>query len=324
MIIKLFKGALPSKLILVIFISIIGWLPFLVWGSPPEQSFTIEIIAQFVSWISQQWSYSVHFIIFTLASLLSVYIVQFNFKYILIDQRTYIPAIISVLLAVFLTNSTHAISILFLSIIWLACFDILFSQAGMKISVKAMFNTGLIIAVCSLFMWQSVFLIPIIWILSFIINSFNIRGVLSIVVGFATICLLFFYILFYYEITSEFNAALIDLLKWKKTFIELSLRNYIPLMLSMTLIISGLLATLFSLNNKKIITRKYYSAFFLSILVISLGSFAIPQIPLEYLFITTIPLTFITSNYLLQSKLKWVPNILFLFFFLGIALFWII
>ncbi|MDD2563711.1 MAG: hypothetical protein PHU27_05800 [Salinivirgaceae bacterium] len=324
MLIRLFKGVLPSKLFLAVLISIVGWLPFFIWETPAEQKFTMEFISNFFVWANLQWCYVTHVTIFLLASVLSIYLVQFNFKYIVIDERTYLPASILILLSIFISKTPNAINILVLSIIWLMCYDILYAQAGFKISVKSMFNAGLLLAIGSLFIWQSIFLIPLIWALSFISNNFNIRGVLSIIVGFFTFWLLLFYGMFYFDIFNEFTENILAQIAWKKQYIGFSILEQIPLLLASVLILIGFLATLIGLSNKKIITRKYYSTFYLSVLLITILTVSIPQIPLEYFFLTTIPLTFVAANYLLQTRLKWIPNIIFALFFMGIALFWIL
>ena len=59
-----------------------------------------------------------------------------------------------------------------------------------------MFKIGLLIALGTLFHWFAVILIPLVWILSFVTNGLNIRGLLISLVGFITFWILFGYGLF--------------------------------------------------------------------------------------------------------------------------------
>jgi hypothetical protein len=323
MILRLFKGVLPSKLFLVLLLAILGWAPLFIWDVAVMQNFTLPYFADYFVWVNNLWPWSVATTMLVLTSLQAIYIIQINFKYILIDQRTYMPALIFGLMSVFLVNSPNAIAVLVANLVLLACFDILFANSGLRISVKAMFNIGLLLAFSSMFLWQSVFLIPLLWVLSFVVNQFNIRGLLASAIGFFSIWLLYFYGLYLFSDVAPFVLRLTDLYNEVKVLAELQFTTYIPVLTSSLLLLFGFLVSIFSLGNKKIITRKYYFTLSLSVTFIIVAVILLNRIPIEYLYLMVAPLSFMASGYLLQSKIKWIPDIVLLVFFAGVALFWV-
>ncbi len=323
MIIRLFKGVLPSKLFLILFLAILGWAPLFIWNTAVNQDFTLPYFVNYFIWVNTLWPWSVATTMLVLTSLQAIYIIQINFKYILIDQRTYLPALIFGLMSLFLVTSPNAIALLMTNLVALACFDILFANSGLKISVKAMFNMGLLLALGSMFLWQAAFLIPLFWVLTFVVYQFNIRGLLASVVGFFTIWLLFFYGLYLFSEIDPFVGRVTVLYHNVKFLTDLRFNSLLPVLTSSVLLFLGFLVSLFSLGNKKIITRKFYFSLFLLVTAITVATLLVPRIPFEFLYVVVAPLSFMASGYLLQSRVKWIPDLVLLIFFAGIALFWI-
>lgn len=323
MILQLFKGVLPSKLFLILLLGVLGWAPLFMWDVTAEQEFTLIFFTDYFVWVNNLWPYSVSMTMLVLVTLQAIYIIQINFKYILLDQRTYLPALIFGLMSIFIVSSPNAIALLTASLVWLACLDILYANSGLKISVKAMFNIGLLLAFGSMFLWQVAFLIPLFWILSFVLNTVNVRGLLAIIVGFVSIWLIYLYGLFLISGMQPFVEEIAFYKSSVKNLGDNTLLSVIPLATSSLLLLFGFLVSLFSLGNKKIITRKYYFTLSLSIVLVILVTLLLKMLPFVYLYFALVPLTFMASGYLLQTRNKWIHDIVFLIFLTGIVLFWV-
>jgi hypothetical protein len=226
-------------------------------------------------------------------------------------------------MSIFIINSPNAIATLTASLVWLACIDILYANSGLRVSVTAMFNIGLLLAFGSMFLWQVVFFIPLFWVLSFVVNQFNIRGLLATIAGFVTIWLIYIYGLFLFFEIQPFIEHITTLFHSVKEMADAKLMGMIPVATSSLLLLFGFLVSLFSLGNKKIITRKYYFTLSLSIVLIVLATLLLKKLPFVYLYFALVPLTFMASGYLLQSRWKWVTDIVFVVFLSGVVLFWI-
>ncbi len=321
MIIRLFKGVLPSNLLLTIFIAIICWAPVFFVETTVAQEFTLQSLTDAFAWLNAKWEYSTIVVILVLIVVQAMYIIQVNHKHILIEKRSYLPALISTLLYLFFIKSPVIVALLLSNLLWLICIDILFSNSNYVIGIKAMFKIGLLIALGTLFHWFAVILIPLVWILSFVTNGLNIRGLLISLVGFITFWILFGYGLFLFGDIELFFSELLEKMKIIEVPLSVSM-EYLPHLVASILTVMGFFATLFTLRSRKIIARKFFTTFFITIIYFIIIVIASIHASTDFLIFIIIPLTYTTSEYLLQSRSKWIPSIAFLTFIAGIALFW--
>lgn len=323
MIIRLFKGILPSKLFLIALVAILCWSPIYFFELPNTQTFIIQQFSNIFVELYNILPRSTAAITMLLVVIQSVYITQINHKHILIEQRSYLPALIFTLLTLLFIKSPILISLLLINLVWLTCLDLLYSSAGPRISIKAMFNIGLLVAAGTMFHWLSILLLPVIWILSSITNRFSIRGLVVATIGFVTLSLLMIYTQF---LVGDPNTIITNFqFQITQTNITLTpkISDMLPHALTSLLLITSCIKVFFSLRSKKVITRKYYYTLFITI-ILALPTILIEKVPIDFLYLTIVPLTFISSEYLLQSKSRWKPSILLMSMLTAVLIFWIV
>lgn len=321
MLVDFLKGISLSKLMSVILIGLICWVPF--FFSPINISFdyAIPLIRDFLPDYLNSHAYYGNIMVIMLVGIQSLYIIRLNYKYILLNQRTYLPALISTLLSIFFSINQNIIGILTINLFWMFCIDILFNQTGTKLNLKSYFKIGILLAISSFFFWPAAILIPIVWFISFSINSQNLRGLFSVLIGFFVIWLFYFYISYFIDDTTSITAFFSGLINHRD--INETNINLVVFICPLLFILMGLISTLSSLRKQKIIIRKYYLSFLLFFLIIPIVSIWLYFIPFIFIYLIIVPASFFGTHYLLYSKNKWIKNIVFLIFLGGIAIFWI-
>ena len=318
MLIKFIKDVLPSKIVLIFISGFIFWLPFGFQNITISFDYSAPFIKSLFSEIDPMILYYSGLLIVFLQA---VYAVRLNYKFILLNQRTYIIFLVFVLLSFFAVIDPNFICIYIAHLLWMPCIDLIFSQAENKINLKYFFNTGLLLGIGALFFYPVVIMIIFAWIMSFILNTSNIRSLLASVVGFSIIWLFYFYISVLTKNTELFydffrNISFSNTLTLPSNPVEITVYLYIILFS-----IIGIIWTLSSFGKQKIINRKYYASFlfFISLPVIAIAFYQF--IPLIMCYFLILPLTFCTTNYLLSSKSKWVKEIIFILFLVSMVVF---
>ena len=229
----------------------------------------------------------------------------------LISKRSYLPALIFILL------SSSINEIKYFQPVIMANFFIIFSLIQIFDTYKIekvfsnFFNSGFLISVASLFYFNSIYFIVIVWIGLLIIRDFNFREWIITFIGIITPYFIAFAIYFVFD---DINIFLINIQKnlaFEKTMIQynqydIAFFSYVVLI---TVISIFYLITIF--NTQKISTRHYYLTFIFFICLIIVLFVLSPSASAELIYTISIPLTFILSNYLLNSTSLLFTEIIF-------------
>ena len=237
---------------------------------------------------------------------------QVNNRYNFIRIRTILPAPLFVIIISGFTKM-HTLHPVYFAAIFLVLAIYRFFSAFDKVKpYSAAFDTGFLLGLASLFYFNISILFPAFFIgIGILSREYQWRQYVLILLGFLLPIL---FALGYGVFTDNF----LELLKTFERNIltpnnhfksNIALNVFMGYLAILTII--GSIKIIQQYDRKKVSTRKYFSVFFL-IFVFSLVSFFfIPATSQEMLVITTIPLTFLISNFFVFLKSLFCGELLF-------------
>ena len=253
-------------------------------------------------------------IIFTLSlvSLMAFIMVNLNTKLVFINERTFLPALIYILLSGFFPQ---------LQLLNPAIFGAIFLMLAIRRIMEAyrvpgtafnFFDSGILIGIGSLFYANLIWFGLLIFIGIALLRTVDIKEIVISLIGLITPLIMTFGI--YYLLGKDLKNLLIlfeyNLFNKPATFVFTGLTI-------VSISIAGLITTvsiiflLMSMNTKKIRPRKTFTLF-LWLFILSLSVyFLVPCVSIEIVWITAIPVSYFLSHYFVLVKKKWVPEIFF-------------
>ena len=254
------------------------------------------------------------FIAFLFLLFQAIMMIRINARYVLIQERTFLPAFFFLVISSFFPSLLHFSPFIFGSFFILMMLEIIFSVYKAEANSYRFFESGLLIGIASLFYAKLIFLLPFLWIISLILRPFFWREWLFPVLGLSVLYLIVLSILF---LGDKAPMSIFDTLSESLHFNYSFKTDWTNLTFSGYLFILILMASIYMLKVfqfRKIYIRDYYLSFFwlfvLSLLIfVFLSGFEIGMI-----YILAIPISFILSNYFINSRSIRVKNILFMLF----------
>ncbi len=322
MVYKLFRGVTVAKLFGALFLSLVIYIPLFLRQLPPQQ-LSFWLLTDLFAYLQGIFPLAIPLLIFALVILQSFLIINLGQTYLLLETRTYMPLFIFMGLSVFYSASQYALATAVVGPLFLWCITLIFENPGYKVKLSSMFNIGLIFAISALFFWQIVFLIPVIWMMTFFVGVFTMRSLLSLIAGFIPPLLLLAYGLIFFGKWNLFLHTLKPLVNENVGLNDIPFYNQIAIMMVAIPVLGGLLREIFVVQNKKIIVRKYFQSLNFLFLISLPLALLVAFIPLSFTYLALLALPLATSNFLLRPRYKRFNNMLFLFFIAGIVLFWL-
>jgi hypothetical protein len=245
--------------------------------------------------------------------LLAFLILKLNVQYAFIKIRTVLPASLFVLITSGLPDLHSMHPVYPASLFLILTIDRIFNTYEKEVIHSNAFDSGIFLAIGSLFYLNLVFFFPFLWIGFIIIKpKVNWREYVLTTLGFA---LPWVAALTYYLATGSSDELQLTLkanFTSHQTFLRenLSIQIYIGLLILLTLL--GSLFLLSQYDGKKISSRKYFKAFFWIFLISITLIMASPAVSQEIIMVLAIPLTYLISNYLIfMKRLVWAEIFLY-------------
>jgi len=235
--------------------------------------------------------------------LLVFLILKLNVQYSFIKGRSLMPACLYIIITSGM-HELHAMHPVYLATLFLILtIDRIFDSYDKDSIHSNAFESGIFLAIGSLFYLNLVFFFPILWIGFIVINSkISWRDFVLTTLGFL---LPWFAALIYYQATDKIDE-LGRILEANFTFHQVFLRGNLPVQIYIGyLVFLTLLGSIFLVaqyDEKKIKSRKYFKTFFWIFLICCILIFSIPAASQEIILLLAIPLTFLISNYLIFMK----------------------
>lgn len=238
-------------------------------------------------------------------------LVQFNKRHILINHRTYLPAFFYVLIASSFVHLHRLNPVIIGSLFIFISINFIFDTYRSDYALNRLYIAGFFIAIASLIWAPFAVIFVIIWISLMILRPFIGREWIVGLLGFLTPFLFIF--VYYYVFASEnnFNLLLNSYLKSFDiaiNFSQLHFSYYIFYGIIVILILASSYVLISNFQKKKIKTRKLFLInwwlFFLGMLLFILFKY----VKYEILYLITIPLSYLLTDYFYYIKRKWVFN----------------
>ncbi|MBL7965632.1 MAG: hypothetical protein JNK09_01440 [Prolixibacteraceae bacterium] len=235
--------------------------------------------------------------------LLSFLVLKLNVQYSFIRSRSFLPPSLFVLLISGIPDLRAMHPVYPAALFLILAIDRIFSTYDIESIHSNAFDSGVLLAVGSLFYFNLVFFFPVLWFGLIIVRpNVNWREYILTTLGFI---LPWGAAMAYYLITGT-TDELVQTVKSNFVSHQFFLKDNLPMQIySGFLILLTLLGSFFLLtqyDGKKISSRRYFKTFFWIFLVAAILVVASPAVSEEIIIIMAIPLTYLISNYLIFMK----------------------
>ena len=241
-------------------------------------------------------------------------LVQINIKLAIIDQRTYMPGYIFLYIASAYMPMQRfhpgLIGCLFLIFITKKLI-VTYKQEGVSFNY---FEASLLLSLSSLFYFNYVFLLPLIWISLMNFRSFKWREWAFSLIGFAIPYILMFS--YYYLVYGNIDSILLIIIKQIITVQKFPVLNpyeQANFIFIGILVVFSSIYMIWTFPKKKIQLRKQYLFFLWMFLVISAVFFLLPFASFEMITLLAIPFSFLISHFYLEVRSHYWGDFLILF-----------
>lgn len=236
---------------------------------------------------------------------------QLNARFRLIDEGTYLPGVLFVLI-ISSFHSIHQINpMLFAIFFLLIALHIVFPTYRIEKTIEPFFNSAFLISVGSLFYFPLIFFVLILFYFMLNSRSFYWREWVVALLGIITPYLFAFSIYFIIDKPLELLNTLQYQLSVPATNDTIDVR-YIVFFFFISIMMFSSIFYLRSNVIKKVVTRKYFGIITF-IWILSLVLFILlDSVYIESIYLFAIPFSFILSNYLIKNRSKVGEDLIFI------------
>ncbi len=324
MLLRIFKGTVPGLMILIIITLLTIWIgAFIKLQSQFSLYFDLDPMPLYdiLGSIVGTNPLPGILIILSLISLMAFLMVNLNTNLVFISERTFIPALIYILLSgLFIQYQVLNPAIIGAVFLMMAIRQIMESYRVQGIAYN-FFDAGILIGIGSLFYANLVWFGLLVFIGIVLLRSFNIKEIALAVTGLLTPYILAFGISYILGKDVKYLFSLLEYNLFEKP------SDYVFTRLTLVAVFFSGLASFISIgylitsmNVKKIKSRKTFSLL-IWLFIISLGVYIIiPSVSVEMIYIIGIPASYFLTHFFVFAKSKFIPEILFAVFFLLIML----
>lgn len=258
---------------------------------------------------------------FLIFSSIAILLVRLNVKYFLIEDRSFMPAAIFILVAGTFPGLHQLNPMLIGTLFLLITIIILFNAQDDKPDSYRIFNASLVLGLGSMFYLNIIWFIPLIWLILLIIRPTRWREHVYPLVVVAMIGL---FLLTYYWVILDDLPRLSELLQTNLSFPKsYSIYNNSWLILIGYLLLLILIAAIYTrqrILGRKIIIRKLYQVFFLLLLYTFLFDLLITKLLVESFYLLALPVAYLLSNFFHRKRNHWIHELL-LWIWIGIIVY---
>lgn len=319
---KLLKSNHPFVIILIPFLTALFWAPALIFGSHEfvrlDPMVDTPLYSLCMDWLGSNFYVhkSIAFVLFVTQAYL---LIRLNFKYIFIETKTYLPAVLFVIggsvFPYFQNLHPLLIANVFLFFALERCFEI----RKEKNQFKLYFETGLLLGIGGLFYFPLVVFLLIVWITQLVLRTFNLREWLSSIIGFLTPMLIYIAILYLNDKHFLVINFINDFTTNMSSDIEVRGTEIYPLLFIGFIIIISFLFDLRIVGARKISTRKYFILTFWLLIISFFAKLLLPYVSTAIIYVFAIPASLLMTMYFVEIRNRFFAEITLLFLLLGVV-----
>lgn len=188
---------------------------------------------------------------------------------------------------------------------------IFFSYRKEKV-LSVLFDASLILSVGSLFYFDIIFFVIIIWTGLIILRTFNWREWVITITGLITPYILVFSYYYIFDDINYIREIIVSNVFVSRTDPGLNMSYYIFFSYLLLLIIISTVSMFVRFGLKKISTRKYFTIILWLFLFSMIFLAVLRSMSIEVLVIAAVPASYLLSNYFISLRSRWWGDILFL------------
>ena len=316
MLLRVFKGYQASILLLIPLIGLLLWLNvFFDTTIYTRQDYLYMPLSKMIFNLVGYNSFFSKLIAIILVLLNSLLLVRMNIAYNFIRARTYLPAIMYIVLLSHIKQIQILNPALMASVfIILAINKVLQTFKKERLAIQIM-DAALLLSIASLFYFPSLFLITYLWIGLIILRPFRWREWAFSILG--TIIPYFVYACIAYMKGMKMTIPIMKIInipyiiKWHagENIFSLLFFGYASL-----LIILASLQMLKLFGTKKVHSRKFFIFFLWLFILTAALYFLISSTTIEIFYINAISLSFLFAHYFVNLKSGWISELMFILF----------
>lgn len=324
MLLRLFKGTGPGVILLIIITLFAVWISA-VLNQRLHPRFIYETDPMPLYGLLKQAIYNSHnlgvILSFLIVCLISFLVVNFNTTVFFINERTFLPALIYILLGGFFPDHQLLNPVLPASVfLMLSLYRIMdgFHKTG---TAYNFFDAAILVSIGSLFYANLIWFGLLVIIGIAIMRTGNLNEILISVIGLLTPYFITFGL--YYVAGKDIHSLakiIYDNLFIKSIYYPFPKLTIAALIFMGALIIVSLVNLIRLMNTKKIKSRKTFSLLIWTFIISVVVYFAVPSVSIEVIWLMGIPVSYFLAHYFIFVKKKVVPEILFTVCFLFILL----
>jgi len=322
MFIKIIKSNQPAVLIFLIIICSLLWIKTFIFQDITElspENIRMPLYDLFYTLLSKNK------IILISSGLLiliiqSLYLARLNYKYIFLEGRTYITSVIFILISGSVLELQWFHPAIPGSLALTFAIDKIFYSYRKEKALSLFFDASFIISVGSLFYFNIIYFMIIVWVSLIILRTFNWREWFVTITGLITPYIL---VCSYYYIFDDIvyvKDMLFSNLHSCSIEISTDITYIIYFAFLLLLVIISIFSMFSKLGLKKVSTRKYFSIIFWVFLFSLVFTLLLPSMFIDGLVIIAVPASYIISSYFISMRSKWWGDI-FLLIWIGLLIY---
>jgi hypothetical protein len=324
MLLRLFKGTGPGVILLIVLTLLVVWLSaFIKLKEQFSLYFDLSPMPLYGLIATLIGTNPLPGIVFSIAlvALMAFFIVNLNTNLFFINERTFLPAFIYILISGLIPQFQLLNPAIFSAMFLMLAIRRIMEAYRVQGTAYSFFDAGLLIGTGSLFyanlIWFSVLLI----IGLALLRTGDIKEIAISVIGLATPYFLTFGV---YYILGKDLSELLSLIEYnlfgKQTFYVYTPLMIVALSLIGFSIVLSIIYLIMLMNTKKIQARKTFSLL-IWVFLISVGIYVLlPSASMEMIWLMGIPISYFLTHYFIFIKRKVVPEVLFSFLIVLILL----
>jgi hypothetical protein len=328
MLLRLFKGTGPGVIFLIVITMAAMWIsPLLAvnrvsvfqYNSEPMPLYGLLLLLFGKNYLAGT------IFSFAVVSAMAFLLVNFNTSVFFINERTFLPAFLYVIISGLFPECQELNPVLPASVFLILSIMRIMDGYRKQGTAYNFFDAGLLISAGSLFYGNLIWFGLLVIIGIALLRTGNISEIIISVLGLLTPYLLTFGI--YYILGKDLRSLLeiiFNNLFGKVSDFSFSRVTIVVLIFLGILLLISMFQLIALLNTKKIKTRQTFSLLLWGILISAAAYFVIPSVSVEIFWITGIPASYLLTHYFIFVKKKLVPEIFLSGLFLLILLIQII
>jgi hypothetical protein len=322
MLLKIFKGTGPGVILLIFIVAIGTWAGSLIEPrlatSFHYDTDPLPLYALLKS-LTGKSAMAGTLVSFLLILLMAILLVNFNTTVFFINERTFLPAVIYVLLTGIFPYHQVLNPVLPAAVLLMISIMRIMEAYRKNGTAFNFFDAAVLIGTGSLFYANLIWFGVLALIGIAILRTGNMKEIVLAILGLATPLIITAGI--YYvagkDLQGLFSASLYNLFgeAGKYYFSRVTVTGLIIFGLAVILSLFYLFSVL---NSKKIKSRKTFTVLNWTLIISLVLFFSLPSVSVEMIFIVAIPVSYIMAHYFVFSRNKTIPGILFTAIFITI------